>query len=69
VSYDCKQIKIYDTGSLFELSGGNPVIGFMPSVFTVVAGFPLCFFLFYAAIKKGAAETEEDDAKFTRGGR
>jgi len=57
------------TGSVFELSGGNPVIGLVPTVLIIVAGFPLCFFLFYAAIKKGAAETEEDDAKFTRGDR
>jgi len=33
----------------------------------VTVGLPSCAYLFYASIKKGIAETEEDDAKFQRG--
>jgi len=57
-------IAIASTGSIFELSGGSPVIGVVPSVAIAVAGIPTCLFLFYAAIKKGIAETEADDAEF-----
>ena len=48
---------------MFELAGGNRSI---PTITITVAGIPLCFFLFYAAIKKGIAETEADDAEFQR---
>ncbi len=57
-------LAIATTGSIFELSGGSPVLGFIPSIGIIATGLPLCFFLFYAAIKKGIAETEEDDKKF-----
>ena len=57
-------LAIATTGSIFELSGGNPVLGMIPSVGIIVTGLPLCFFLFYAAIKKGIAETDEDDKRF-----
>lgn len=60
-------IAIAVTGSIFELSGGNPVLGVIPSVGVALVGLPSCFFLFYAAIKKGIAETEEDDREFQRG--
>eukprot|EP00979_Chaetoceros_neogracilis_P013004 scaffold3606_cov276-Chaetoceros_neogracile.AAC.2 len=59
-------LAIASTGSIFELSGGSPVLGFAPSVGITVLGIPLCFFLFYAAIKKGIAETEADDAEYQR---
>jgi hypothetical protein len=57
-------LAIATTGSIFELSGGHPVLGMIPSVGIIVTGLPLCFFLFYAAIKKGIAETDEDDKRF-----
>ena len=57
-------LAIASTGSIFELSGGSPVVGVGPSVAIAVTGIPTCFFLFYAAIKKGIAETEADDAEF-----
>ena len=55
-------------GSLFDLIGGSPAFGFLPTAGTALVGLPLCFFLFYAAIVKGQAETEEDDKKFSSGG-
>jgi hypothetical protein len=55
------------TGSIFELSGGNPQFGFAATCATAAIGVPLCFFLFYAAVKKGMAETEEDDKLFLGG--
>ena len=48
---------------MFELAGGNASI---PTIGISVVGIPLCFFLFYAAIKKGIAETEADDAEYQR---
>jgi hypothetical protein len=58
---------ILRTGSIFELSGGAPKIGFGPSAALIALGGPLCIFLFIAAVQKGAAETEEDDANFKAG--
>jgi len=57
-------IAIASTGSIFESSGGSLVIVVVPSVAIAVAGIPTCLFQFYAAIKKGIAETEADDAEF-----
>lgn len=51
-------------GSVFELSGGNPQFGMPITAGIAVVGIPLCLFLFYAAILKGIAETEEDDEAF-----
>lgn len=51
-------------GSVFELSGGNPQFGIPITTGIAVVGIPLCLFLFYAAILKGIAETEEDDKAF-----
>ena len=31
-----------------------------------IIGIPTCLFLFYAAIQKGIAETEADDAEYQR---
>jgi hypothetical protein len=56
------------TGSLFDLLGGSPSYGFVTEAGIALVGVPLCFFLFYAAIVKGQAETEEDDKKFRSGG-
>lgn len=56
------------TGSFFTLLGKEaPVLGFMPTAAIVVVGFPLCAFLFYAAIAKAKVETEEDDKAFLSG--
>lgn len=55
------------SGSIFELSGGNPQYGFPVTAAIAAIGLPTCLFLFYAAIKKGIAETEEDDKKFLSG--
>jgi hypothetical protein len=49
---------------MFELSGGSPQLGMPITAAIAVLGFPLCIFLIYAAIRKGAAETEEDDKRF-----
>ena len=54
-------IYIYVTGSLFEITGGR---GTIPSLAIVIIGIPTCLFLFYAAIQKGIAETEADDAAY-----
>lgn len=58
---------IATTGSLFELLGGTPQLGFAPTATIVVLGFPTTLFLFYASIKKAIAETEEDDKRFLSG--
>lgn len=57
-------LAIASTGSIFELSGGNPQLGAGVSAAIAALGVPASFFLFYAAIRKGAAETEEDDRRF-----
>ena len=57
-------LAIASTGSIFELLGGSPQYGFAPTVAIALLGTPLCFFLFYAAIVKGNAETEADDQRF-----
>mmetsp|Transcript_15926 Transcript_15926/g.22689 ORF Transcript_15926/g.22689 Transcript_15926/m.22689 type:complete len:190 (-) Transcript_15926:267-836(-) len=62
-------LAIAATGSIFELSGGSPAIGTIPSILIILVGMPSCFFLFYAAIKKGAAETEADDLEYNKGNR
>jgi hypothetical protein len=52
-------------GSLFELTSGNPPPFGVPVTATIaVLGIPSCLFFFYAAIRKGQAETEEDDKAF-----
>ena len=53
-------------GSLFELLGGSPILGFIPTAAIALVGLPLCLFLFYAAILKAKAETEEDDKDFLK---
>ena len=57
----------YTTGSLFELMGGDPKLGFAPTAAIAAVGLPLCLFLFYASILKAQAETEEDDKSFVSG--
>ena len=57
-------LAIISTGSIFELLGGNPQFGAIPTALFAIVGTPLCFFLFYAAILKGNAETEADDQRF-----
>lgn len=54
-------------GSLFELTGGgSPKLGFGPTAALAAIGLPLSIFLIYAAIMKGAAETEEDDKEYNK---
>ena len=57
-------LAIASTGSVFELLGGSPQYGLAPTAAIALIGTPLCFFLFYAAIVKGNAETEADDQRF-----
>lgn len=58
-------------GSLFELLGGAgaepPKLGLAPTAAIAALGLPLCGFLFYAAVLKATAETEEDDQAFMQG--
>ena len=53
-------------GSLFELTSGTPTLGFGPQVALAAIGLPSSLFLIYAAIKKGEAETEEDDRQYNK---
>jgi len=58
-------LMISSIGSLFELTAGaGGKLGFVPTAALAAAGFPLSIFLIYAAIMKGAAETEADDALY-----
>jgi hypothetical protein len=59
-------LAISSTGSLFELTGGSPQLGFPITATIAAVGLPLSVFLIYAAILKGAAETEEADREFNR---
>ncbi|KAL3761815.1 hypothetical protein ACHAW5_003924 [Stephanodiscus triporus] len=60
-------LAISSTGSLFELTGGgSPKLGFGPTAALAAIGLPLSIFLIYAAIMKGAAETEEDDKEYNK---
>ena len=54
------------TGSLFELTSGTPTLGFGPQAALAAIGLPSSLFLIYAAIKKGEAETEEDDRQYNK---
>ena len=51
-------------GSLFELAGGTPKLGFAVTAAITALGLPISVFLIYAAILKGSAETEEADREF-----
>ena len=51
-------------GSIFDLIAGAPKLGFGITASIALVGFPSFIFLFYAALLKGAAETEEDDKAF-----
>ena len=54
-------------GSLFELAGGGSgKLGFGPTAALAAIGLPMSIFLIYAAILKGAAETEEDDKEYNK---
>jgi len=59
-------LAISSIGSLFELSGGTPKLGFAVTAVITALGLPLSVFLIYAAILKGAAETEEADREFNK---
>ncbi|CAM9125661.1 unnamed protein product [Scytosiphon promiscuus] len=60
-------LSIAFTGSIFEVTGGHPEIGYTATYIVGALSLPGFIFLFYAAIKKGKAEVEEDDAKFGQG--
>ena len=51
-------------GSLFELANGGGKLGFAITAAIAALGLPLSIFLIYAAILKGAAETEEADRQY-----
>ena len=54
-------------GSLYELTGGGSTkLGFVPTAALAAIGLPMSIFLIYAAIIKGAAETEEDDKEYNK---
>ncbi|CAN0125421.1 unnamed protein product [Pylaiella littoralis] len=55
------------TGSIFEVTGGHPELGYTATYIIGTLSLPSFIFLFYAAIKKGKAEVEEDDANFRQG--
>jgi hypothetical protein len=57
-------LAIASTGSLFELFGENSQLPHAVTAGIAVVGLPLGAYLFYAAILKGTAETEEDDKQF-----
>eukprot|EP00970_Alexandrium_tamarense_P013009 scaffold3204_cov185-Alexandrium_tamarense.AAC.2 len=59
-------LAIAGVGSVFELTGGSPVLGFGPTAAIAAVGLPSCLFLFYAAIKKGEYETEQDDLEYNK---
>jgi len=59
-------LAIASVGSIFELVGGSPQLGFIPSAALALLGSPLCIFLFYAAIMKGNAETLADDEQYKK---
>ncbi|CAN0261129.1 unnamed protein product [Ectocarpus sp. 12 AP-2014] len=60
-------VSIAFTGSIFEVTGGHPELGYTATYVIGTLSLPTFIFLFYAAIKKGKAEVEEDDAKFGKG--
>lgn len=60
-------LSIAFTGSIFEVTGGHPELGYTATYIIGTLSLPGFIFLFYAAIKKGKAEVEEDDAKFGKG--
>lgn len=53
-----------NTGSLFQLVEGTPPAGIAGTLAIMALGFPSCGYLFYAAILKGTAETEQDDKEY-----
>mmetsp|Transcript_23254 Transcript_23254/g.35033 ORF Transcript_23254/g.35033 Transcript_23254/m.35033 type:complete len:218 (-) Transcript_23254:264-917(-) len=57
-------LAISSIGSLFELAGGTPKLGFAVTAAITALGLPISVFLIYAAILKGSAETEEADREF-----
>lgn len=62
-------LAISSTGSLYELAGGGTTtskLGLLPTLLLGGMGLPTSVFLIYAAIRKGAAETEEDDKEYNR---
>jgi hypothetical protein len=61
-------LAISSTGSLYELAGGGGTtkLGLVPTLLLGGIGLPTSAFLIYAAIRKGAAETEVDDEEYDR---
>mmetsp|Transcript_23988 Transcript_23988/g.42964 ORF Transcript_23988/g.42964 Transcript_23988/m.42964 type:complete len:182 (+) Transcript_23988:87-632(+) len=57
-------LAISSIGSIFELTGGHPSLGFVETAAIAAIGLPSSLYLIYAAILKGAAETAEDDAEY-----
>ncbi|KAG5175576.1 hypothetical protein JKP88DRAFT_347184 [Tribonema minus] len=57
-------VAIAFVGSIFEVAGPSPLLGYVPTYIIGALSLPGFIFLFYAAIKKGQAEAEEDDDDF-----
>ncbi|CAM9232406.1 unnamed protein product [Choristocarpus tenellus] len=57
-------VAIAFVGCIFEATGPKPVMGYPLTYAVGTLSFPGFLFLFYAAIKKGQAETEEADDPF-----
>ncbi|CAM9350427.1 unnamed protein product [Phaeothamnion confervicola] len=54
-------VAIAFVGCIFEAFSPTPVLGYVPTYAVGVLSLPGFLFLFYAAIKKGQAESEEDE--------
>jgi hypothetical protein len=57
-------------GSVFELlekKAADGPIGTVGAVVVAALGFPLCLYLFFAAIQKAKVETAVDDEAYLRG--
>ena len=59
-------LTIASTGSLFKMLDEPPQLGFATTAAAIGIEFILAGYLFYAAILKATAETEEDDREFNK---
>mmetsp|Transcript_17334 Transcript_17334/g.39709 ORF Transcript_17334/g.39709 Transcript_17334/m.39709 type:complete len:160 (+) Transcript_17334:98-577(+) len=59
-------LTIASTGSLFKMFDDPPQLGFATTAAAIGIEFVLAGYLFYAAILKATAETEEDDREFNK---
>ena len=59
-------LTISSTGSIFKMFDEPPQLGFATTTAAIGIEFVLAGYLFYAAILKATAETEEDDREFNK---